>query len=418
MAELIARTISGSDVARLDAASTGEGVVPAFQPVVALPSGRVVGFEALARWPALGDPSPQEVFAHASTRGGLDRLDRTCISAAVSSALADDLEPGTMLLINCEPNSAFVGAAHDPVLARGRDSFQLVFEFTERHLLAHPRTLLHKLAAVRADGFAIALDDVGAHPDSLALLDVVCPDIVKLDVALVQSDPTRDQARTLSAVLAHRERTGAVILAEGIETEDHLERAMAVGATLGQGYLFGRPRDLEDDGCPQPPKPLLRNVVGVESRSPFDLVTRVCPASTARKGTLMSFTRHIESQARNAADPPMLLTALQRAEYFTPATRNRYHDLATRLPLVAIFGQSLPEDLGLGLRGVPLDPADPLCLEWTVLTLGPHSAAALTAREADQTGVVRDGDRRFDVAITHNRDLVTQCARSLLDRMR
>lgn len=404
----------------LDSASAGEGVVPMYQPVVALDGQRIVGFEALARWPDVDAPPPM-VFAHAGARGTLDILDHRCISAAVAGALRDELRRDSVLLVNCEPNSGYVGPGDDDLIARGRDRFRMVFEFTERGLLTHPRELLRKLAAVRADGFAVALDDVGADPDSLALLDVVCPDIIKLDLAMVQSNPTREQARTLSAVLAHHERTGVVILAEGIENDEHLERALAVGATLGQGFLFGQAASLRGDGeAVSWSKTFEHKDIGVESRSPFDIVARTCPVRTARKSALMAFSHHLESQALHAADPPMVMTALQRACYFTRDTRHRYRKLAARLPLVAVFGEEVPDELGPGVRGVALDPSDPLCLEWTVLMLGPHAAGALVAREHDDHRVTGtpDGERRFDVAITHDRALVTRCARSLLERMR
>ena len=413
------RAPASDDVGRFDAAIEGIGIDPAFQPIVALPGGQVVGFEALARWPVLDDPQPQQVFAHATDHGGLDRLDRTCIEAALRGALHDGQPEGTLLLVNCEPTSAYVGPGALSVLAEARDHFRVTFEFTERSLLAHPRALLRKLADVRADGFFVALDDVGAHPDSLALLDVIRPDIVKLDLALVQSNPSRDQARTMSAVLAHHERTGAVILAEGIETDDHLEQALALGATLGQGFKFG-PAGAIDDAATAWTMPSDRNVVEVESRSPFEVVTQTHPIRTARKDTLVAFSRHIETQAWHAADPPMLMAALQRGRHLTRATHACYEELAGRLPLVAVFGVDLPEDPGSGLRYVPLASSDPLCQEWAVVMLGPHTAAALLAHEHDSSAakVVPDYERRFDLVMTHDRALVTSCARSLLDRMR
>jgi EAL domain-containing protein (putative c-di-GMP-specific phosphodiesterase class I) len=213
----------------VDAAASGVGPVPSFQPIVSLPDEAIVGFEALARWPSLDDPNPLAVFAHATAAGTLDRLDQLCIDAAISAALHAGMGPSTLLAINAEPASVYVPRAQDAVLARGHDELTLMFELTERGLLAHPHALLAKVAALRADGFAIALDDVGAHPDSLALLDVIAPEIVKLDLHLVQAQPRRDQARTLAAVLAHHERTGAVILAEGIENDEHLEQALALG---------------------------------------------------------------------------------------------------------------------------------------------------------------------------------------------
>ena len=76
---------------------------------------------------------------------------------------------------------------------------------------------------------------------SLAFLPLLAPDVVKLDLRLVQERPGPAIAEIMNAVNADAERTGAVVLAEGIETEEHLVMARALGATLGQGWLFGRP---------------------------------------------------------------------------------------------------------------------------------------------------------------------------------
>lgn len=394
------------------------GLEPAFQPIVSLPDGAVVGYEALARWPSHDGMEPLTAFAHARTSGELDQLDRWCTDAAITSALDARLGGEVALFINSEPATGYVGRDDSEVLDRGSAELQLIFELTERGLLEHPHKLLDKVAALRADGFAIALDDVGAHPDSLALLDVVAPDVIKLDLALVQSQPGHAQARTLAAVLAHHERTGTTILAEGIETDLHLEQALALGARLGQGYLFGRPGPLSEapaGGEWKPPdrKPRERST----AESPFELVSDHSAVRTARKETLIAFSRLIETQAGRASDPPMVLAALQRAQYLTEDTRKRYTDLAGSIPLVALFGEELPADLAAGIRGVPLQPSDPLCAEWIVLSLGPHTAAALIARECPNRDDARENDRRFDFVMTYDRALVTLAAYNLLDRV-
>ena len=395
----------------LDDAVAGIGLAPEFQPVVSLANARPVGFEALSRWPALGNPDPQAVFAYAAATGRLAELDRRCVDSVISAALRDQLPRGALLFVNCEPASGYVSRADNAVLARAHDELQLVFEFTERGLLTHPRALLAKVAALRSDGFALAIDDVGAHPDSLALLDVIAPDVIKLDRQLVQNPTTYDQARILAAVLAHHERTGAVILAEGIETVAHLEQAQAIGATLGQGFLFGAPGPLNTHHQVRWPPPIESRGTARPPGTPFELVAASVPVRTARKETLLAYSRQIETLARYAPDAPMVLTALQRAEHFTAATRRRYQQLATSLPIVGIFGQDLSTDLGAGIRVTSLDPTDPLCAEWVVLVLGAQAAFALIARERD------DIDQRFDFAITYDRSVVTAAARSLLGRM-
>ena len=72
---------------------------------------------------------------------------------------------GALLGVNSEPASDYTGRADSEILARGHDKFELLFELTERNLLGHLPTLLRKVDALRADGIAIALDDVGAQPE-------------------------------------------------------------------------------------------------------------------------------------------------------------------------------------------------------------------------------------------------------------
>ena len=244
-------------------------------------------------------------------------------------------------MINCEPGTAQRRCGDDELMARARDELRLVFEITERSLLRHPKALLQKVAAMRSDGFAVALDDVGAHPDSLALLDVLAPDIIKLDIDLVQSRLSDHGALTVAGVLAHQERTGAVILAEGVETKAHLERASAVGATLGQGYRFGAAAAIAA-AAPRPPVV----VAGCPRReqsiagSPFEVVRDHSPVRTARRSTVLALSHHVESLASPAFDPPMLLTAMQHGRHFSETTRDRYRKLAERSALVAVFGES------------------------------------------------------------------------------
>ncbi|MET0699247.1 MAG: EAL domain-containing protein [Mycobacterium sp.] len=406
---------------KLDTAVAGVGLRNVFQPIVSLPDESIIGFEALARWPQLDYPDPRSVLAHAAATGRVGQLDKLCIRSAIESALAAGIGRSSMVFINSEPGAPYVSRAHDDLVARGHHDLRLVFELTERDLLTDPPALMRKVAALRSDGFAIALDDVGAHPDSLALLDVVSPDVIKLDLNLAQSERPYDQARTVSAILAHRQRTGAIILAEGIETAQHSEHALALGATLGQGFKYGRPGALRAGQHPTvdwslPPRKQPRRCA---AKSPFDVVAGTTPVRTVRKNTLLELSRYIEGRARIDLVPPMVLAAVQQADRFAGETRRRYKDLAAVSPLVVVFAQDLPEELGSAIHGVCLDPTDALCAEWVVLVLGPTTATALIARDHGDSvdPKCRDSDRTFDLAVTNDRSLVTLAAGNLLDRM-
>lgn len=403
----------------LDQAAAGQGVVPLFQRVVSLSTGAVVGYEALARWPSLSDAQPLAVFARARRNGTLDALDHACINAAAHHALEGASTPGMLLLINCEPTTADLDLGVATSVAKAAETFQLVFELTERGLLTNPRALLRKVANLRDLGFSIALDDIGVHSDSLALLDVVAPELLKLDLGLIQNQPNRLQARTVAAVLAHHERTGATILAEGIETEEHLEQALAYGAALGQGYRFGYPGGLTTppDGTYATTNTVHHPLAG--RSSVFELAAQRMPTRTVRKHTMLQLSRHIERLASAAESPPMVLAALQEEKNFSGVTADTYRGLAVRSPLVVVLASGIPASPCPGVRGVHLEPGDPVLREWVVLVLGPDIAAGLIAREHRRLGG-GDGlerDERFDMVMTFDRDLVTAAARGMLERI-
>lgn len=415
MTETISRPIDPAPADFIDAAVGGVGLVPMFQPIVSLADGKTVGYEALARWPSLAGLRPSVVFERAAATGRLGRLDRRCTSAAMAAALLAELGHGPLLMINCEPGTAHLRCKDDELTQRACNGLQLIFEITERSLLASPKSLLRKVAAMRSDGIAVALDDVGAQPDSLALLDVLSPEIIKLDMRMVHTRLSDRGARTFAGVLAHQERTGAVILAEGVETDDHLERALAVGATLGQGFRFGAAAPLPPSAPAQWSLPTTLRRQRSIAESPFDVVCNRAPIRKARQSTLIALSHHVENLATPAFDPPILLTALQHEAYFTEATRNRYRKIAARSVMVAVFGELLPRGLGPGIRTLTLDSADPLRNEWAVIALGPHTSAALIARGHPDPPT--RGDQLFDMVLTYDRDLVTSAARTLMHRI-
>jgi DICT domain-containing protein len=137
-----------------------------------------------------------------------------------------------------------------------------------------------------------------------------------------------------------------------------------------------------------------------------------------RKEALIALSRYLEQQALEAKDHPMVLTALQRSEFFVGETRARHQQLAVHSPLVAVFGHDLADDLGGGVRGVRFERDDLLHSQWIQLALGANISTALVCREvADHRDATGGRDRIFDAISTNDRGLVTGVARQLLSRM-
>lgn len=225
-----------------------------YQPIVELECGTVVGFEALARWPHLPDTTPQRVFEAATRRGGCDALDWACRVAALDGALDAEMNSNLALFVNVEPGtSTRIPDSARGVLAEARAAgLTVVLELTERFLVSNVETMTATVELGRRAGCLIALDDVGANPHVARMLDVIGPDIVKLDrtMLLRGRNPGRDGIR--DAVRRYARDSGALVLAEGIETEAHLMHAIDLGAVLGQGWLFGEASPLPHDvrECP------------------------------------------------------------------------------------------------------------------------------------------------------------------------
>lgn len=155
----------------------------AYQPIVELASETVVGFEALARWPTLAGATPDVVFAAARKCGRTAELDWACRLAALEGALDFGLGREHALFVNVEP--AGLGAVEPENAGATNDAAQrglrVVLELTERSLARNPAELLRVVGLARDRDWGIALDDVGAEPESLALLPFLAPDVVKLD---------------------------------------------------------------------------------------------------------------------------------------------------------------------------------------------------------------------------------------------
>ena len=222
----------------------------AFQPIWNLSTRRVFGYAALAR-PAdeFGLDGPRAAFAGAARLGRVTELDALCREAVL--ARVGDLPPGVLLFWNIahEVLAQDDGASRriqQEVEAAGLLPEQVVIVLT-----AHAGELLDldRVDELRELGFEIALDDVGSGDSGLGILGAVQPGYVKVDRDVLTSARDDGSGRAvLAAIVAYAAESGAVVIAEGIDTEEILQLVGAAGTANkwaqfvgGQGYLLGRP---------------------------------------------------------------------------------------------------------------------------------------------------------------------------------
>jgi EAL domain-containing protein (putative c-di-GMP-specific phosphodiesterase class I)/AmiR/NasT family two-component response regulator len=208
-----------------------------FQPILRAGDGALFGYEALARCGEPGFARPVELFAAAGELERSIELGRH-LRADVARRI-HEAPPQAVFLVNVDPEQLA-----DAALLEGREPLaahaaRVVIEITERESLHQTEDLGRRVAALRARGYRIAVDDLGAGYAGLNSLVLLEPDVVKFDMELVRSierSPTKQKLVASMAKLCRE--MGIATLAEGVETEAERTCAVDQGCELLQGFLF------------------------------------------------------------------------------------------------------------------------------------------------------------------------------------
>ena len=254
-----------------------------FQPQVSVTDGRIVGVEALARWrhPDHGELGAETLFSIAERsdylaaalrpyppprhrRGGglAGGARRPCASRSTS--------PPPTSSSPASPPPSSTGSR-----TRGFEPGRLTVEVTESGLIEDLQGAAALLAELRAGGLRVAIDDFGTGYSSLAYLKALPLDYLKIDRKLSQdiAGSSRDRV-VVRGVIEMARSLGLDVIAEGVETEEQLERLAEAGCTLYQGFLCAPP--LETGGARRTGR----------ARSPSGRAARQAghPAAAARRG--------------------------------------------------------------------------------------------------------------------------------------
>ena len=217
----------------------GEGLEMAVQPIVSVPDGTVHAYEALARFRLGTSSNPLHWFALADEFAMRDQLELACLRAGLD--LLHDLPCGARLSVNLS-GPLLLDPRTSELLRQTPHLDRLILEITENSLLEDTPGVIAEIERLIAEGLSFAVDDMGAGYSGLRQITTVRPDYLKLDRSLISgidSDP--DRGALVSAMLGYVRQTGGHLIAEGVETEAELETLRALGVTLIQGYLLGRP---------------------------------------------------------------------------------------------------------------------------------------------------------------------------------
>jgi diguanylate cyclase (GGDEF)-like protein len=229
----------------------------AFQPLIALDSGRVAGFEALARWehPERGTISPVEFIPVAEESGLIIPLGRWALRAALRALAEWDRRNGTSLPIYMTVNVSAVQFQRDDVVSAvqaalvesGIAGARLKLELTESCIVSDPEGITAVLRNIHDLDVRIAMDDFGTGYSSLAYLQRLPIDALKIDRSFIMPMlKDRDSTAIVRAVLSLATALGMTTTAEGVETAELAESLVALGCDIAQGYYFARPLPLDE----------------------------------------------------------------------------------------------------------------------------------------------------------------------------
>jgi EAL domain-containing protein (putative c-di-GMP-specific phosphodiesterase class I) len=232
-----------------------------YQPIVALATGELAGFEALIRWPhpQWGMMQPGQFITLAEETGqiipigswvlGQATADITRLRQAAarlnghpSPARPRDLYISVNVSARQFADAGFCDIVRQVLAASGLESRALMLELTETALLRRDERLHSDLAELKTIGVKLAIDDFGTGYSSLSYLRDLPIDVVKMDRSFVEGIAESDQRLAVAEGIVQIARTLRLeVVAEGIETEEQRDLLRSMGCHYGQGYLLAMP---------------------------------------------------------------------------------------------------------------------------------------------------------------------------------
>ena len=218
-----------------------------YQPKVQMQTGAIIGFEALLRWqhPEHGELAPASFISIAEENGSLVRIGQHVLVMVCKQIVrwGKEAKPVAINISATQLKRAdFVSEFLSTVDAYNvlRDFIEI--EITESVLLTDTEDIAKKIETLRFNGIRVALDDFGTGYSSLSYLTNFGFDSLKIDRSFVSKMETSNANKSVFEFLVNLSQgLGVTLIAEGVETEDQVNRLKNIGCEVGQGWYYGKP---------------------------------------------------------------------------------------------------------------------------------------------------------------------------------
>ncbi len=212
----------------------------AYQPIVRMSERVAYGYEALMRSDEKTLPHPGAVLDAAERLGRVADVGRRV--RALAPTPMGSCDSRSLLFVNLHASDLTDDALADPDTPLAAMASRVVLEITERASLDEVLDVRSRIAALRALGFRIAIDDLGAGYAGLTSFASLEPEFVKIDMSLVRGvDASTTKQKLVRSVVSLCGDLGMQVIAEGVETVAERDALLSLGCDLLQGYLLARP---------------------------------------------------------------------------------------------------------------------------------------------------------------------------------
>lgn len=219
----------------------------AFQSIVEIATGRVVGYEGLSRGPRGSElENPGMLFALAARHGLVEELERTCRRQAFVDW--EVFGGSARLFLNTVPatvrDTSFLGRGVLDYLGPSLSPRMVTLEITEREVIANLNLYREAMHPFIELGFTFAIDDVGSGYSGLETMVTLGATYFKIDMGLVRDvHERRVGQQVIKAILDMGTGAGATVIAEGVQSREEADALAEIGLRYAQGYYYGRPID-------------------------------------------------------------------------------------------------------------------------------------------------------------------------------
>lgn len=238
----------------LSAALRREEIKVHLQPKVDMRSGKILSFEALARWhsPELGNIAPDVFIPAAEKNGKIRMLEQNVLKQVLEWLQRRQQQKHGLLQVAINISAdhffhhSFVPNLVDMTEKYGIDRRLIQLEITERIGFVDIDAARKIFKQLTNYGFTSSVDDFGTGYSSLSYLQKLPVSEVKIDRSFISKMHERDTLAIVRTIIQLAENLGLTSVAEGVETEEQKQQLLKLGCRIGQGYYFYRPMPMED----------------------------------------------------------------------------------------------------------------------------------------------------------------------------